>query len=176
MTEEDLKFLRELGETINREAEKNDGEYIAIIQKRKWLVGHPDFVDDWGLCVEGEDVAIGLNEAKKYLINCLLDENLDTLSDAEKAKILDLISKIRDIEENQDLASFLDDQSILYRFSFMPLQETWEIPDKGLKITFDIDEAKKYVSDKPNLRYELIYLGGSNPQMQQLVEVLSRMA
>ncbi|WP_172198699.1 hypothetical protein [Campylobacter sp. RM16188] len=171
----DFNFLREFGKTINCNADKDNGDkYIAIIQKGKPLVGLPDFADFWGLCLEGEEVAEGLDEAKEYLINYILDGTSHTDHENWKVKNINLILKIREIEDNEALSVFLRDEEDLNNFSFLPLQQTWEAPSRGLKITFDIEEAKKYIADKPNLKYELIRMDGSNSQMQKLFEILSK--
>ena len=171
LSDEDTKFLMDLGkEMLNQDTRSTAQPYGLTVQKKETIITDEEFADDWTLFSEGDIVAEGLKQAKAYLIDEIHENLIDADSDAKKLELVKELGILLNVDDDDDLQSYIRDREELRDSSYYPTMPRW-IADERMVFTFSEREAREYAGRDENHRTYGVYLGHS-PIMSRLCEIL----
>lgn len=171
LSDKDAKFLMNLGkEMLNQDTRSTAQPYGLTVQKKETIITDEEFADDWTLFSEGDIVAEGLKQAKAYLIDAIHENLIDADSDAKKLELVKALGALLNVEDDDDLQSYIRDRDELRDYSYCPTMQRW-IADERMVFTFSDREAREYAGRGENYRTYGVYLGRS-PIMSRLCEIL----
>lgn len=171
LSDEDTKFLMDLGkEMLKQDTRSTAQPYGLTVQKKEAIITDEDFADDWTLFCEGDIVAEGLKQAKAYLIDTTHENLIGADSDAQKLELVKELGLLLNVDDNDDLQSYIRDREGLSDYSYYPTMQRW-IMDERMVFTFSDREAREYAGRGENYRTYGVYLGRS-PIMSRLCEIL----
>ena len=171
LSDEDTKFLMDLGkEMLNQDTRSTAQPYGLTVQKKETIITDEEFADDWTLFSEGDIVAEGLKQAKAYLIDEIHENLIDADSDAQKLELVKELGILLNVDDDDDLQSYIRDREELRDYSYYPTMQRW-IADERMVFTFSDREAREYAGRSENHRTYGVYLGRS-PIMSRLCEIL----
>lgn len=171
LSDEDTKFLMDLGkEMLNQDTRSTAQPYGLTVQKKETIITDEEFADDWTLFSEGDIVAEGLKQAKAYLIDEIHEKLIDADSDAQKLELVKELGILLDVDDDDDLQSYIRDREELRDYYYYPTTQRWVV-DERMVFTFSDREAREYAGRGENYRTYGVYLGRS-PIMSRLCEIL----
>lgn len=171
LSDEDTKFLMDLGkEMLNQDTRSTAQPYGLTVQKKETIITDEEFADDWTLFSEGDIVAEGLKQAKAYLIDEIHENLIDADSDAKKLELVKELGILLNVDDDDDLQSYIRDREKLRDYSYYPTMQRW-IADERMVFTFSDREAREYAGRGENYRTYGVYLGRS-PIMSRLCKIL----
>lgn len=171
LSDEDMKFLMDLGkEMLKQDTRSTAQPYGLTVQKKETIITDEEFADDWTLFSEGDIVAKGLKQAKAYLIDTIHENLIDADSDAQKLELVKELDILLNVDDDDDLQSYIRDREGLSEYSYYPTTQIW-IADERMVFTFSDREAREYAGRGENYRTYGVYLGRS-PIMSRLCEIL----
>lgn len=171
LSDEDTKFLMDLGkEMLDQDTRSTAQPYGLTVQKKETIITDEEFADDWTLFSEGDIVAEGLKQAKAYLIDSIHENLIDADSDAQKLELVKELGILLNVDDDDDLQSYIRDREELRDYSYYPTTQRWAIDEK-MVFTFSDREAREYAGRGENYRTYGVYLGRS-PIMSRLCEIL----
>lgn len=171
LSDEDTKFLMDLGkEMLDQDTRSTAQPYGLTVQKKETIITDEEFADDWTLFSEGDIVAEGLKQAKAYLIDEIHENLIDADSDAQKLELVKELGILLNVDDDDDLQSYIRDREELRDYSYYPTTQRWAI-DERMVFTFSDREAREYAGRGENYRTYGVYLGRS-PIMSRLCEIL----
>lgn len=171
LSDEDMKFLMDLGkEMLKQDTRSTAQPYGLTVQKKETIITDEEFADDWTLFSEGDIVAKGLKQAKAYLIDTIHENLIDADSDAQKLELVKELDILLNVDDDDDLQSYIRDREGLRDYSYYPTTQIW-IADERMVFTFSDREAREYARRGENYRTYGVYLGRS-PIMSRLCEIL----
>lgn len=171
LSDEDTKFLMDLGkEMLNQDTRSTSQPYGLTVQKKETIITDEEFADDWTLFSEGDIVAEGLKQAKAYLIDEIHENLIDADSDAQKLELVKELGILLNVDDDDDLQSYIRDREELRDYYYYPTTQRWVV-DERMVFTFSDREAREYAGRGENYRTYGVYLGRS-PIMSRLCEIL----
>lgn len=171
LSDEDTKFLMDLGkEMLNQDTRDTAQPYGLTVQKKEIIITDEEFADNWTLFNEGAVVAEGLKQAKAYLIDEIHENLIDADSDAQRLELAKELGILLNVDDDDDLQSYIRDREELRDYSYYPTMQRW-IADERMVFTFSDREAREYAGRGENYRTYGVYLGRS-PIMSRLCEIL----
>lgn len=171
LSDEDMKFLMDLGkEMLKQDTRSTAQPYGLTVQKKETIITDEEFADDWTLFSEGDIVAKGLKQAKAYLIDTIHENLIDADSDAQKLELVKELGILLNVDDDDDLQSYIRDREGLRDYSYYPTTQRW-VADERMVFTFSDREAREYARRSENYRTYGVYLGRS-PIMSRLCEIL----
>ena len=171
LSDEDTRFLVDLGkEMLNQDTRSTAQPYGLTVQKKETIITDEEFADDWTLFSEGDIVAEGLKQAKAYLIDAIHENLIDADSDAKKLELVKELGILLNVDDDDDLQSYIRDRDELRDYYYYPTTQRW-IADERMVFTFSDREAREYAGRGENYRTYGVYLGRS-PIMSRLCEIL----
>lgn len=171
LSDEDTKFLIDLGkEMFNQDTRSTAQPYGLTVQKKEIIITDEDFADNWTLFSEGDAVAEGFKQAKAYLIDSIHENLIGADSDAQKLELVKELGILLDVDDDDDLQSYIRDRKELNDYSYYPTTQKWVV-DERMVFTFSDREAREYAGRGENYRTYGVYLGRS-PIMSRLCEIL----
>lgn len=171
LSDEDTKFLMDLGkEMLNQDTRSTAQPYGLTVQKKETIITDEEFADDWTLFSEGDIVAEGLKQAKAYLIDEIHENLIGADSDAQKLELVKELGILLNVDDDDDLQSYIRDREELRDYFYYPTMQRW-ITDERMVFTFSDREAREYAGRGENYRTYGVYLGRS-PIMSRLCEIL----
>jgi hypothetical protein len=171
LSDEDTKFLMDLGkEMLNQDTRDTAQPYGLTVQKKEIIITDEEFADNWTLFSEGDAVAEGLKQAKAYLIDEIHENLIDTDSDAQKLELVKELGILLNIDDDDDLQSYISDRKELRDYCYYPTTQRW-VADERMVFTFSDREAREYARRGEDYRTYGVYLGRS-PIMSRLCEIL----
>ena len=171
LSDEDMKFLMDLGkEMLNQDTRSTAQPYGLTVQKKEIVIVDKDFADNWTLFSEGAVLAEGFEQAKSYLIDEIHENLIDADSDAKKLELVKELGILSNLDNNDDLQSYIQDQGKMNDYFYYPTTQRWVV-DERMVFTFSDREAREYARRDENHRTYGVYLGRS-PIMSRLCEIL----
>ena len=171
LSDEDTKFLMDLGkEMLNQDTRSTAQPYGLTVQKKETIITDEEFADDWTLFSEGDIVAEGLKQAKAYLIDEIHENIIGADSDAKKLELVKELGILLNVDDDDDLQSYISDRKELRDYCYYPTTQRWAI-DERMVFTFSDREAREYAGRGEDYRTYGVYLGRS-PIMSRLCEIL----
>ena len=171
LSNEDTKFLMDLGkEMLNQDTRSTAQPYGLTVQKKEIIITDEEFADNWTLFSEGDIVAEGLKQAKAYLIDEIHENLIDADSDAKKLELVKELGILLNVDDDDDLQSYIRDREELRGYYYYPTTQRWVV-DERMVFTFSDREAREYAGRGENYRTYGVYLGRS-PIMSRLCEIL----
>ena len=171
LSDEDTKFLMDLGkEMLNQDTRSTAQPYGLTVQKKETIITDEEFADDWTLFSEGDIVAEGLKQAKAYLIDEIHENIIGADSDAKKLELEKELGILLNVDDDDDLQSYISDRKELRDYCYYPTTQRWAI-DERMVFTFSDREAREYAGRGEDYRTYGVYLGRS-PIMSRLCEIL----
>ena len=171
LSDEDTKFLMDLGkEMLNQDTRSTAQPYGLTVQKKETIITDEEFADDWTLFSEGDIVAEGLKQAKAYLIDAIHENLIGADSDAKKLELVKELGILLNVDDDDDLQSYIRDREKLRDYCYYPTTQRW-VADERMLFTFSDREAREYAGRGENYRTYGVYLGRS-PIMSRLCEIL----
>lgn len=171
LSDEDAKFLMDLGkEMLNQDTRSTAQPYGLTVQKKETIITDEEFADNWTLFSEGEAVAEGLKQAKAYLIDGIHENLIDADSDAQKLELVKELGILLNVDDDDDLQSYISDRKELRDYYYYPTTQRWAV-DERMIFTFSDREAREYAGRGEDYRTYGVYLGRS-PIMSRLCEIL----
>ena len=171
LSDEDTKFLMDLGkEMLNQDTRSTAQPYGLTVQKKETIITDEEFADDWTLFSEGDIVAEGLKQAKAYLIDEIHENLIDADSDAKKLELVKELGILLNVDDDDDLQSYISDRKELRDYCYYPTTQRWVV-DERMVFTFSDREAREYAGRGENYKTYGVYLGRS-PIMSRLCEIL----
>ena len=171
LSDEDTKFLMDLGkEMLDQDTRSTAQPYGLTVQKKETIITDEEFADDWTLFSEGDIVAEGLKQAKAYLIDEIHENIIGADSDAKKLELVKELGILLNVDDDDDLQSYISDRKELRDYCYYPTTQRWAI-DERMVFTFSDREAREYAGRGEDYRTYGVYLGRS-PIMSRLCEIL----
>ena len=171
LSDEDTKFLMDLGkEMLNQDTRSTAQPYGLTVQKKETIITDEEFADDWTLFSEGDIVAEGLKQAKAYLTDEIHENIIGADSDAKKLELVKELGILLNVDDDDDLQSYISDRKELRDYCYYPTTQRWAI-DERMVFTFSDREAREYAGRGEDYRTYGVYLGRS-PIMSRLCEIL----